>query len=311
MAVKTVSASIRERIEATMTLARPILDRLIAVGSIQSAIVIAAQAFMAVFPLLIAVIAYSPAKVGNTISTFMRTRLGLSSTTAQVQQLVSTRSELQNSLSIFGLIVVLASATSFTRALQRVYERSWQLPPGGVRGSLRGLLWLIGLVIYFFMLAFMFELTSSRTTGISALRLVLSGVTAFGLWWMTPFLLLCGRVRWRALVLTGLLTGIVLVVAGKVSTVIMPRIVSSNERKYGTIGAVFAIQSWLVVMACIIVGAAILGAITTESDGWIGTWARGSSDLESWHRVPTGIFARGRTGRSALDPPVDLPPPVD
>lgn len=116
---------------------------------------------------------------------------------------------------------------------------------------------------------------------------------------MTPFLLLCGRVQPRALLLTGGLTAVALLIAGKVSTVVMPRIVGKNERQYGTIGAIFAIQSWLVVMACLIIVAAILSALATESKGFVGTWARGSSDLDPWHRVPAGMFARGRSGRSA------------
>jgi membrane protein len=185
------------------------------------------------------------------------------------------------------------------------------LPPGGVRGSLRGLVWLVGLIVYLFMLAVAFQLTTSRSVGISTLRIVLTEVASVGLWWLTPFLLLCGRVRLRALVLTALISSTLLVVAGKVSTVVMPRIVGSNERKYGTIGAVFAIQSWLVVMACIVVGGALLGALATESEGWIGTWARGSADLESWHRVPTGIFARGRVGRSAIEALDALERPAD
>src|SRR5262249_27298049 len=154
--------------------------------------------------------------------------------------------------------VVLASATSFTRALQRVYENAWQLPRLGLRGSFRGLAWLLALIAYLVVLGLGIRLTASPAPGVTVLRAVLIIVSAFGLWWMTPFLLLCGRIRARALLLTGALTAAGLVIAARVSTMVLPRIVRSNEQHFGTIGVVFAIQSWLVIIGGIIVSAAIL-----------------------------------------------------
>lgn len=92
-----------------------------------------------------------------------------------MQQLVNTRDQLRSGLSIFGLILVLASATSFNRALQRVYERAWQLSPGGARGSVRGLVWLVGLIVYFLMIAVAFQLTTSKAVAVSAVRVIV--------WW--------------------------------------------------------------------------------------------------------------------------------
>jgi membrane protein len=296
-------APVRSRVDRIVDDVRPLIDRFLEVGSIQSAIVLAAQALMAVFPLLIGVVAYAPPHIGATITTFMRDRMGLSATSNQVHALVASRAQLQSGLSIFGLILVLGSATSFTRQLQRVYERAWQLPPGGRRSSLRGLLWLIGLVIYLVTLAIGYQLTTSHAVGVSFARLLVTVAAAWGLWWVTPFLLLRGRVRWRALVFSGVLTGTALVITGKASTIVMPRLVAKNERSYGTIGAIFTIQSWLVVMACVIIITVILGAVATESDGWIGRWARGSSDRDSWHRVPTGLLFGDRERRSKTGVP--------
>jgi membrane protein len=271
----------------------PLLERVTAVGLLPSAVVLAAQAFMALIPLLIAAVALAPAGVGQTIAGVARQRLGLSGDTGeQVNHLVATRDDLRGTITVLGALVILASATSFTRALQRIYETAWELPRLGLRGSLRGLGWLLGLVAYFALLGLALKLTTSPAVAASALRYILVGLAAFVLWWLTPFILLCGRVRLRALIGTGLLTAVALVIAGAVSAAVMPSFIGSNERQYGTIGVAFAIESWLVVIASIIVGSTIIGAYAAQSDSALGRLARGRDEPNGWRR-PSRWDSRG------------------
>jgi hypothetical protein len=58
---------------------RPLAERVAAVGFIQAAVVMAAQTFMALFPLLVEVVA--PAHVGEAITAFMQSRMGLAGET--------------------------------------------------------------------------------------------------------------------------------------------------------------------------------------------------------------------------------------
>ena len=37
---------------------------------------------------------------------------------------------------------------SFSRAIQRLFERTWELPPLSVRNTKNGLIWMCGLVVY-------------------------------------------------------------------------------------------------------------------------------------------------------------------
>jgi membrane protein len=279
---------LRRPIERAVAAVAPVLDRIEEVAFLQSAVVMAAQAFMALFPLLIVAIALAPSSLGQDIANVAQARLGLSGHTGdEVNHLVAYRADLQGTASVFGVIVVLASATSFTRALQRVYETAWRLPRMGLRGSVRGLGWLIGLVAYVVLLGLAIRFTAGSAVAVSVLRLAVQCVAALALWWLTPFILLCGRVRLRPLLLTGVLTGIALIIAGAVSTAIMPGIISSNERKYGTIGAAFAVESWLVVISAVIVACAILGAVAAESENAIGRWTRGHPDPQAWRREAT------------------------
>src|SRR2546429_5858430 len=42
-------------------------------------------------------------------------------------------------MSLVGLVVLLASLLSLTRSLQRTYEAAWGLPPSGIPGTVNGL----------------------------------------------------------------------------------------------------------------------------------------------------------------------------
>jgi len=261
-----------------------LLERLASVGLIYIGVVLAAQTLMALLPLLIVVIALLPTWAGASLAQNLRERLGIvGETNQEVGHLIANRPQLQG-LSIVSLIVVIASATSFTRALQRVYELSWGLPRLGLRGSLRGLVWLIAVSTYFGVLALALHYSNSDVVG-TVLRVALTVVGAVGLWWWTPYVLLMGRVRLRSLLPCGLLTGVAVLILGRVAVVVVPTTVRNNERRFGTIGVFFAVQSWLVVVSCTVVAAAVIGAVAAQTSGPLGALARGSSDPEGWRRA--------------------------
>jgi membrane protein len=165
--------------------------------------------------------------------------------------------------------------------MQRVYELAWGLPRLGLRGRIRGLMWLFGVVAYVALLG-----TAVRLAGRGATRTVLRGVlvTTGGvlLWWWTPYVLLDGRVRPRALLPGGVLTAGALLALGLVGSVYVPRSVRTNERQFGTIGVVFAIESWLVVVGRVLVGAAVVAAVAAQTDSRLGRLWRGTKDVAGW-----------------------------
>jgi membrane protein len=263
-----------------------LINRLAAVGVIQSGIVLAAQTFLALFPLLIGVAALLPAAVGSGIAASLRARVGISGTSEHaMRQLLAGRDGLRGGITVAGMIVIVFSATAFTRALQRVYEQSWGLPRLGVRGRLGGLVWLVGLVAYLALLGAAVRYAGSGPAG-TLLRTAIVIVTAVLLWWWTPYVLLLGRVRLRALLPCGLITAAAMLALGKISTVVVPRAIKSNERQFGTIGVVFAIESWLVIVGCAIVAASVVGAVLAQASGPIGQLIRGRAELDSWRREP-------------------------
>ncbi|WTW92227.1 YihY/virulence factor BrkB family protein [Streptomycetaceae bacterium NBC_01309] len=246
---------------------------------------LAAQAFLALMPLVIVVAVAAPNAVSDGLVDAMRTKVGLGngSTTQNVESLTSSAAE--TGVTVLGFLLVLLSATSFSRALQRVYERSWRLSPGGLRSAWRPLAWIVGMVTYFVLLGLTFKITHGGGP-MTVVRMGLASAGSIALWWWTPFVLLSGRVRWRALLPTALATAVGTLALGVVSAEYVPHLLSTNERRYGTIGVAFAIESWLVVLFAVVLAATVLGAVLVDTRGRLGVWARGATEPEGWQRTP-------------------------
>ena len=54
----------------------------------------------------------------------------------------------RQSVSWLGVLLLVGAALSFTRGLQRVYERSWRLEARGLAGTRAGLIWIAGIVVW-------------------------------------------------------------------------------------------------------------------------------------------------------------------
>jgi membrane protein len=277
--------------------ARALIDKLLAVRIVESSVVLAAQAFLALFPLIIIAYAILPASAATGLLNEVQTHLGLrGDSTEALQKLLADRSSLQQSLSFLSVVIVIGSATAFTRALQRVYQYAWDLPKLGFSGVWRGLVWLIGIICYLGVIGSVAHVIHN-----DAVTTLMSAGAGFMLWWWTPFLLLGGRVCWRALLPGAVITTIAQLVVALVSVIYVPRMISHNESSYGPIGVVFAIESWLVIVAGVLVAGAAIGAVIGQNGGAFGNWIRGSSDPNAWRReVP-----KRRLRRIPSDSPKD------
>ncbi|GGJ77797.1 hypothetical protein GCM10010123_04820 [Pilimelia anulata] len=223
---------------------------------VESALVLAAQAFLALFPLLIVVYSVAPPVLRTALLDAARARFGgAGDTAAAVADLLAGTEEVRGGLTAGGALLVLASATAFARALQRMYQRMWRLPPLGLRGWWRSVAWLGGAFGYLAAVAAAAWLGDGPVpAGLVA------GAAGPALWWWTPHLLLGGRVTWRALAPLALLTATAQVVVARLTAVVMPRAIRTSEAEYGPIGVVFAIESWLVVVCGVLVACTAVAA---------------------------------------------------
>jgi membrane protein len=274
-------AQLRRRIEPAVHLAQAglpgrILGRLIEVRFLDRSVILAAQAFSAILPLVIVVTTISPHPGGDSPGAFLARRLGLTTEdVASLQGAVIPPPSARASVGVIGVVLALLTATSFARALQRSYELAWRLPRTGLRAAWRPLALVIGLALYVELLFLFGRLVRGVPAG-TLLEDLVTFAGAWALWTGAGWILLGGRVRPRLLAAGGLLTAVGFAVLRRLSALYLPALVASNQHQYGLLGVAFTLYSWLSACAFIIVVATVIGAVLAEDPGRLGQFLRAS-----------------------------------
>lgn len=219
---------------------------------------LAGQAFAALLPLMVVVNAASPDS-GRDVADALIEEFRLSGSAAEALKGVLSPDDREVPATVAGVALLMISALSFTRALQRLYVRVWHLEPMGLRGNAWGALWLIGFIAFASLEAFV----AVDLEGLPATLIALALATL--LWSLTPWVLVGLRLPWRRLLPQALLTAAGLGAVSTSAVLYAPRIVSSAERDFGVFGVAFALLTLLFVLASILVVAAALGATLAES----------------------------------------------
>ena len=203
------------------------------------------------------------------------TRFGLEDDSADaVKQLFDIPEGATGSLSVFSVLLLIASGTSFARRLASTYRSAWEQDKAGVRSSLYsalGLLVLLGEVLVLY-----FARTLVRHLPFSWVISVPLSVTAgLVLWTSIPWLLLDRRVHWRRLVAGGAVAAVASSIYAVATTIYMPELVNRYTTEFGLFGITIAIIGWLLATAGILVASAAIGA---EFDRTEDPWARRVKD---------------------------------
>ncbi|WP_019146298.1 YhjD/YihY/BrkB family envelope integrity protein [Aeromicrobium massiliense] len=281
-AVRVRGQALGERVLASVPLARRVLRDLVRVEFVDRAIVVAAQALLALVPLIVVLAAFLPDEARQVAADRMQAVTGLE---AGREAVASTGAFVQDpgraQLGTVGALITVLSASSFARALMRAYEVVWELPHvAGLRGRRRCLGWLLGWLVALEALAATRGLRDvvDGSAGELALRpVVIAGqvVLVCALWWWTLHVLLAGRVGWRPLVVPAVVTGVAVMATAAGSSVVMPRYAASSVEQFGGFGLVLALAAWLVAVSGVLVVGAIVGRAVAE-DPTCARW---------WHRV--------------------------
>jgi len=258
--------SLKAIVEALADLARAWLGRFVDVQGVDRTMALAAQAFSALIPLLIVYSALAPTSDGQSFSDSLINTFDLSGTAAaSVRETFSSDQAVQNSVSIISVVLLLVSALSFSRGMQRLYELSFRLPSLGMRNTRWGLAWLGLLILY--------ATIRPAIAGVfdGTLMHIVTSV-AFGAlcWTLSPALLLGRRVPWRRLLPTAALTSVGMTALTVSSVLWLPATISSSAEQFGVIGVAFALLSWLIGAAWVLVLAATGGAVLVEHRHHVG-----------------------------------------
>jgi membrane protein len=229
---------------------------------IDRAVVLGAQAFTALFPLLIVYTALLAPGGGTAFAEHLIERLDLSGDAADsLRRAFEPPPDVEGGVTTAGAVVLVVSALAFTRAMQRLYERAWRLQPRGMRSTGWGLLWLAGLVVF---LSARQLIDGALSGPIDVVASVASGTV---LWIGTPFVLLARRERWQALLPGAVMTAIAMAAFSVVLVLVAPRTIATSASEYGLIGVAFGVVGWLIAAGFVIMVAAALGAVYAETAG--------------------------------------------
>ncbi|MFD8868495.1 ribonuclease BN [Streptomyces sp. NPDC059590] len=240
-----------------------LMERLLAVNTLEAATRLAAQAFLTALPLLMAVAAFAPAGWKNLLADSVRSVVGVhGKALAELRRTLAASGTTRKPSGAAGLVVALIAATAFSRALQTVCERCWSLPRARMRVTAwRWLLWLLVWLAVLFVQA---PLRRGFGAGIVS-GLVLSLLSSVLLWWWTQHLLLGGRVGWLPLLPGAVLAGAGAVALGYASRLVMPRAMDRSLADFGPLGPVFTLLSWLIAAFLIVVAGLVIGRLVASS----------------------------------------------
>ena len=124
-----------------------VVSRFPKVAGFDRSIALASSALTATIPLLIVASAISSQLGGKGTAERIIDRYALTGGGAEaVTDIFAPPTGSSPSLGIVGFLFLLIAVLSFTRAMQRLFEQTWELSPLSVRNTLNGLLWIGGLL---------------------------------------------------------------------------------------------------------------------------------------------------------------------
>ena len=235
---------------------------------------LAAEVFTAVFPLLIMTAIWLGSKQSDDIARSI-------DMPQETQRLLddALNGSSANAFSLVGALVVLASATSLSRALTRAFATIWEVPrPNtGLRGAWRWVGAVIVLAVVMVLIRWLSRLTGDWQPG-SAWKYVASLVLATIGSALVPWILLSGRVAARCLVPGALIFAVVVTTARPVSHDLLTQSLSDSAEQYGTIGVAFTYIAFLYALSLWFLATAFLGQVIATDEGRLGRWIRRAPD---------------------------------
>ena len=238
------------------------------VGSVQSrvrdlamthhALVFSALGMVLFVPALISLATLLPLGSDHGLAVRMAHHLALSAEArAAVRELFNTDDTVRTATSAVGAVFTVLAAYAWPAELQRFYQAVWGLPRLGWRQLWRPLVWLGSLVLVVATVATVGALAGG-VAGAVLTAVLCSPLIVLWVWWMQRFLL-AGRVRWRALLPGALVTAAGLAAFSVATSVYLSRAIVYNADRYGPIGVVFVLMSWLTWFSTVLLGGAVLG----------------------------------------------------
>jgi membrane protein len=297
----------RERVVRILTFwLRPefllrVVNRFQKVAGFDRSIALASSALTATIPLTIVTSALSSHLGGKETAERIIDRYDLTGGGAEaVTDIFAPASSTSTSLGVIGFLFLIVAVLSFSRAVQRLFEQTWELSPLSVRNTFNGLLWIGGLTVYSAVSSALQATLGHGRLHLTATLLVMPLSAVFLLW--SGGVLSANRIARRELVPFALLGSALLALYSVGAAVYVPHLFSTYATRYGVIGAVFAMISTLFCVMVILVGSAAAGHEVHDELDRIRRGERPAEDevRRQWAEVTAQAGSRWETLRLQL-----------
>jgi membrane protein len=221
---------------------------------------LAAQAFVAMLPLLIIFVSLLIGAPEKVISASVSDRFGLDSYARTAIQVLFQAPVSIKTISWLAVVMSLLSAFSLSKRLSRVYASIVHQPPLQRTQFWRGLVWIVLQVTMYVLASDLRAVRRDSGPGIAALAVV-ALLIAWFLADVAGLRLLVPTVPRRILVPSALLAAMGRVGLTAWAAVYMPKALSDQAAQYGPIGVTFAFFTFLLASVLVYVCAPLLAAV--------------------------------------------------
>jgi len=292
----------RERAVRTLTFwLRPefvlrVVSRFQKLAGFDRAIALASGALTALIPLAIVASALASQLGGSDTADRVIKRYDLTGGGAEaVKDIFAPPTGTSTSVGLLGVLFLLIAVLSYTRAVQRLFEQTWELEPMSVRNTFNGLLWVVGLGVFVGLSGTIRGVLGHTRLELTA-ALLCTPLTALFLAW-SGRVLTANRIALRDLVPFAALGAVFLALYSVGATVYVPHLFSTYASRYGVIGAVFALISALFCVMFVVVASAAAGREVHDELGRIQRGERPAEDeiRRQWDEVTAQARSRWDT----------------
>ncbi|MFF0497586.1 hypothetical protein ACFYU5_14340 [Nocardia aobensis] len=237
---------------------RQVLEEFADIEIVDRSMTLAAKIFTCVLPVIIAGSVFSQLDLATRA---IDDQLGLNRATFRSAfGVVASTDPTFAAFGVVGLLMVVISGASFAKTLARIYGKLWDVPAIGLRDAWR---WPVVLLVVAFSAATIGAVRELAGLRYFGLPLTLAGELLVWMivWTLCAYLLTMGKLRGRALWVTGALTAVGLTSVRAGGRLVLPKITASAQAKFGLLGPVFTAISWLFVLSVVVVGAATIAKV--------------------------------------------------
>ena len=167
---------------------------------------------------------------------------------------------------IIGVLGILWLGSSFALAITHAFNAAWGITGLGMISRGRGLLWLAGFSALALGELLFSSLWSLLPNFLSPLSVLLGLVVNSALWFWTSWILPRRKVPWRVVLVPSVIAAALFEILKFIGSFVVPRLVSSSSELYGSLGLVFALLAWLLIIGRLIVYLAVVEAWRGEKE---------------------------------------------